>query len=195
MKPNVMGMTNCTGAQPYCGISLNEKLYSKPYTKIGDKNAQLLVKYLQAGTLIHEWVHKRTIGSVAVENLQNNMGYSRENVRGFLEMLAEMYTIKSFENAGQHALAHIGKMYSPYRDAYKIGERIEREFKDEYGRTGLKGFISAISRGELSYTDAQKYIRPLKVKMPEAAQHQGKGQQGKGYAANSCNRYDHPMYA
>ncbi len=193
MKPNVMGMTDCRGAQPYCDILLNEKLYSKPYTKVGDKNAQMLVKYLQAGTLRHEWVHERTIsspkGSMAVENLLK-MGYSKENVRGFLEMLAEMYTIKSLENAGQYALAHIGKMYSPYRDAYKMGERIEREFRDEYGRTGLKGFIYDLWRGELSYTDAQKYIGPLKVKAPEAARYHNEKWYGSGCSANSCNGHE-----
>jgi len=159
----------------YCGIKLNEKLYSKPYTEIGDKNSHMIVKYLQAATLLHEYIHKVTLSSKmfndAVDNLKYKMKYSDENIRGFLEMYAETLTKKSL--AKDKILSHMAKMYSPYKHASDMGELIYEEFKGD-GMDGLQRLVYLAYLNQLSKEDGDKYIKPLHVKAPKEARYKGK---------------------
>lgn len=195
MPQHVLGQTKCEALRPYCDISLNKKLYSKPYTQIGDKNSQLIVKYLQAATMIHEYIHKVTLGSNvfkdAIKNLKE-MKYSDENIRGFLEMYAEAYTKKALEK--DPILSHMAKMYSPYKHASDMGEHIYNELAGN-GMEGMQRLVYGLaSGGDISKMLAEKYVKPLNVRAPDAARYLDKGQNGNGCAGNCCNRYDHPIY-
>lgn len=173
----ILGKTECYGAYPVCEIALNPRVYDKSYKAIGDKNTQLIKKYLQATTLLHEYSHEMTIESPlfngAIDAL-DKMGYSDDNIRGFLEMVAEKSTIGALKQTGQYDLAFIGEMHSPYREALNRGNYIDSSFKG-----GLKGFVSALAYGKLTKTEVDEYLSALEVKLPYTE-------------CASCNRYEDP---
>ena len=178
LSPDVFGQTARNGSISYGNwdVSLNPRIYEISYMDLEEgSDEQLIAQYLQSGVPIHEKVHKVTLESPKVNKAMaelEKMGYGENNLRGFLEMLAEKYTIESFLDAGEKDVAWMGRRHTPYRRALEAGDNIDSFFvygeKEKY--RGLEGFIDALADGALSKDKetVDKYLGGLEVKLDAA---------------------------